>query len=96
MKLLKSRTWPVCNDCMRLWAAPLIRDLSGVSIRFTALFAASGPSRPLSVRAACADCIAVEVFGREATLGDEGFNGSGGGALSGSELSHLAVMVSDV
>lgn len=66
-------------------------------MRFTALFAASGPSLPLSVRAACADCIAVEVFGREAaTLGDDGFKGSGGGALSGSELSHLAVMVSNV
>jgi hypothetical protein len=35
--------------------------------------------------------MAVEVFGRDATLGedDAGFSGNGGGALSGSELSHL-------
>lgn len=34
--------------------------------------------------------MAVEVFGRDTMLGDEaGFNGNGGGALSGSELSHL-------
>jgi hypothetical protein len=35
--------------------------------------------------------MAVEVFGRDTTLGDDdaGFRGSGGGALSGSELSHL-------
>jgi hypothetical protein len=35
--------------------------------------------------------MAVEVFGRDATIGDDdaGFRGSGGGALSGSELSHL-------
>jgi hypothetical protein len=47
-------------------------------------------SRALSCKAACADCIALEVFGREAaTVGDDGLSGSGGGALSGSELSHL-------
>lgn len=40
--------------------------------------------------------MAIEVFGREATLGDDGFNGSGGGALSGSELSHLVLSVSNV
>lgn len=35
--------------------------------------------------------MAVEVLGRDTTLGDDdaGFRGSGGGALSGSELSHL-------
>jgi hypothetical protein len=33
--------------------------------------------------------MALEVFGREATLGEEGFIGNGGGARSGSELSHL-------
>lgn len=33
--------------------------------------------------------MADEVLGREATLGDDGFMGSGGGARSGSELSHL-------
>ncbi len=42
--------------------------------------------------------MAVEVCGRDVTLGDEaGFRGSGGGALSGSELSHLqAFMLTDV
>jgi hypothetical protein len=34
--------------------------------------------------------MALEVFGREAMLGEDGFMGSGGGARSGSELSHLA------
>ena len=47
-------------------------------------------SRAFSVKAACADCIAVEVLGRdEETIGEEGFIGKGGGARSGSELSHL-------
>lgn len=47
-------------------------------------------SRDLSVNAACADWIALEVFDREVRLGEEaGLRGSGGGALSGSELSHL-------
>jgi hypothetical protein len=48
-------------------------------------------SRAFSVNAACAVWMAVEVFGRDARLGDDeaGFRGSGGGALSGSELSHL-------
>ena len=38
----------------------------------------------------------LEVFGREATLGDDGFNGSGGGARPGSELSHLLLVISHV
>jgi hypothetical protein len=47
-------------------------------------------SRAFSVRAACADCIALEVLGLEAaTMGEDGFIGNGGGARSGSELSHL-------
>jgi hypothetical protein len=47
-------------------------------------------SRAFSVSAACADWMALEVPAREAgILGDCGFKGSGGGALSGSELSHL-------
>jgi hypothetical protein len=33
--------------------------------------------------------MALEVLGRDATLGEDGFIGSGGGARSGSELSHL-------
>ena len=39
--------------------------------------------------------MALEVFGREAAmLGEDGFMGSGGGARSGSELSHLKLLVS--
>lgn len=52
-------------------------------------------SRAFSVRAACADWMALEVFGREVMDGDDaGFKGSGGGALSGSELSHLSEDIS--
>jgi hypothetical protein len=87
--LLKSLTVPVWRDCIRLCAAPLIRERSGeVSMRFAALLI-NAFSLAFSVRAACADCIAVDVLGREARLGDDGFIGSGGGARSGSELSHL-------
>src|SRR3569833_927562 len=50
-------------------------------------------SRAFSVRAACADCMAVEVPDLEVpTLGDWGCKGSGGGARSGSELSHLFLL----
>lgn len=45
-------------------------------------------SRAFSAMAAWADWIAVDVPTRE-TLGDCGLRGSGGGARSGSELSHL-------
>lgn len=58
-------------------------------MRFAALLIKAF-SLAFSVRAACADCMALDVLGREATLGDDGFIGSGGGARSGSELSHLA------
>jgi len=72
-------------------------DLSGeASIRFAVLFATRAFSRALSVRAAWADWMAADAFGREETLGDDGFNGSGGGARSGSELSHLLYAISDV
>jgi len=38
-KLLKSRTFPVWRDCIRLWAAPLTKDRSGeASIRFAMAF----------------------------------------------------------
>jgi hypothetical protein len=33
--------------------------------------------------------MALEVLGRDVMLGEDGFIGSGGGARSGSELSHL-------
>lgn len=38
--------------------------------------------------------MAGDAFGRVVSLGEPGFNGSGGGALSGSELSHLRSHVS--
>jgi hypothetical protein len=65
-------------------------DRSGDSLRF-GWGLARNASRAFSVNAAWAVWIVVEVFGREVTIGDEeaGFRGSGGGALSGSELSHL-------
>jgi hypothetical protein len=74
-------------------------DLSGeASIRFAVLFGTRAFSRALSVRAAWADWMAADAFrfGREVTLGDDGFNGSGGGARSGSELSHLLYAISNV
>lgn len=49
-------------------------------------------SLAFSARAAWADWIARDVPGKllvGLTLGDWGFNGKGGGARSGSELSHL-------
>lgn len=33
--------------------------------------------------------MALDVFGRDVTMGEDGFIGKGGGARSGSELSHL-------
>lgn len=65
-------------------------------MRLATVFDTRAFSRALSVRAACADCMALDVFGRDATFGDDGFNGRGGGARSGSELSHLMLVVSDV
>ena len=92
-KLLRSRTFPVWRDCMRLWVASLISDRSGdVSARFVGEFVIYPFSRAFSVNAACADCIALEVLGRDVTVGEEGFIGNGGGARSGSELSHLDML----
>jgi len=57
-KELRSLTWPVCSDCMRLWAAPLIRERSGdASGRFRSgtMFVMYPLSRAFSVNAACAD-----------------------------------------
>jgi hypothetical protein len=95
MKLLRSLTLPVCKDCIRLCAAPFMRERSGDSMRFGGGGLFRKASRAFSVKAACADWMVVEVLGREVILGDEevGFRGSGGGALSGSELSHLWLYV---
>ena len=46
-------------------------------------------SRAFAVNASAAAAIFFEVFGFAAGLEDPGFNGNGGGARSGSELSHL-------
>lgn len=75
---------------MRLCAAPLIKDRSGeLSMCRGGGLVIYALSRAFSVRAACADLMALDVLGREATTGDDGFMGNGGGARSGSELSHL-------
>jgi hypothetical protein len=87
---LRSRTVPGCRDCMRRWDDPLANGLSGDGspIRF-ARTGTKALSRAFSVKAACADWIALEVPARDVRLGDCGLRGRGGGALSGSELSHL-------
>jgi len=53
-------------------------------------------SRAFSSNAFAAFAIAVDVPGRVVKLGEPGFSGSGGGARSGSELSHLANHVSGI
>ena len=89
-KLLISLTLPVCKDCILLCAAPLIRERSGECSGFlNGGLIMYWLSLAFSVKAACADFMALDVFGREATTGEDGFIGSGGGARSGSELSHL-------
>ena len=51
-------------------------------------------SRALSSSALAACMMAADVFGRVVRFGEPGFSGSGGGARSGSELSHLKRRVS--
>lgn len=46
-------------------------------------------SRALAVSASAAAAIEAEALGLAAGLAEPGFNGRGGGARSGSELSHL-------
>ena len=46
-------------------------------------------SRTFDVKASTAAAMLAEVLGLEAGLDVLGFNGNGGGARSGSELSHL-------
>lgn len=46
-------------------------------------------SRALEVSASAAAAIDADVLGLAAGLAEPGFNGRGGGARSGSELSHL-------
>jgi hypothetical protein len=66
-------------------------DLSGIGL---VVYELGTFSRFFSARAAAAACTVAETFGRVAGLFEPGFNGSGGGALSGSALSHLDFQVS--
>ena len=89
-RLLISLTLPVCSDCILLCVALLTSDRSGdVSKLRSGGLIMYALSRAFSVSAACATLIAFDVFGFEMTLGEDGFIGNGGGARSGSELSHL-------
>ena len=51
-------------------------------------------SRALAVKASAAAVMVAEVLGFVAGLKDPGFRGRGGGARSGSELSHLKLTTS--
>lgn len=86
---LRSRTLPGCSDCMRRWVPPLTSALSGEPSRRRPELWVLALSRARSLRAAWAFWIALEVPVREVSLGDCGLSGRGGGARSGSELSHL-------
>jgi hypothetical protein len=92
---LRSRTELGCSDCMRRWAAPFAKFLSGETsgVRFVRWCGTSVLSRAFSASAACADWMAGLVPAREVgATGDCGFIGNGGGARSGSELSHLSLL----
>lgn len=72
---------------MRLWYWPLISDLSGDLLGSGLVVYAL--SRALAVKASAAAATVAEVLGFVAGLDEPGFSGNGGGARSGSELSHL-------
>ena len=100
MSRLRSRTEPGCSDCMRRWTDPLgarSGDTSQTRLENaleTKALVTRALSRAFSVKAACADWMALDVPAREPMLGDWGLRGSGGGARSGSELSHLLILLS--
>ena len=75
---------------MRLWCG-LIRLFSGEALGIALVVYELGAlSRALAVISAAASSIRAEVLGLVAGLDEvPGFSGSGGGARSGSELSHL-------
>jgi hypothetical protein len=81
---------------MRLCVLPLIRERSGdlCGIGLVVYELAGKLSRAFSSSALAACMISADVFGRVVRFGEPGFNGSGGGARSGSELSHLNRRVS--
>jgi hypothetical protein len=76
---------------MRLCWAPLISDRSGdlCGSGLVVYELAGILSRAFSSSALAAFAMAADVFGRVVRLGEPGFRGRGGGARSGSELSHL-------
>jgi hypothetical protein len=77
---------------MRRCAAPLIKDRSGDLSGMAFVVYGLGPalSRALSCSACAAAAMVADVFGRVVGCGEPaGFNGNGGGARSGSALSHL-------
>ena len=75
---------------MRLCCAPLISDRSGDFCGIGLVVYELGMlSRAFSSKAFAAAAMWAEVFGRVVRFGDPGFSGRGGGARSGSELSHL-------
>ena len=85
-----------CNDCMRLCWFPFTRerseDLGGMGLVVYEL--AGRLSRAFSSSALAARMMAADVFGRVVSVGEPGFKGRGGGARSGSALSHLRRCVS--
>jgi hypothetical protein len=85
---------------MRLCVVPLISDFSGdlwasgMGLTVYELAGAAALSRAFSSSALAACMMRADVFGRNVRFGEPGFKGSGGGARSGSELSHLKWHVS--
>ena len=80
---------------MRLCWLPLIKDRSGDldGIGFVVYEFVGKLSRAFSSSAFAARIIAADVLGRVVSVGEPGFKGSGGGARSGSALSHLHTML---
>jgi hypothetical protein len=81
---------------MRLCCVPLMRDRSGdfCGMGLVVYELAGKLSRAFSSSALAACMMSADVLGRVVRFGEPGFNGSGGGARSGSELSHLCRQVS--
>ena len=72
--------------------APLINDRSGdfdSGIGLVVYELAGMLSRAFSSNALAAAAMWADVLGRVVMFGEPGFSGNGGGARSGSELSHL-------
>lgn len=100
-ELFKLFRLPVCSDCRRLCCGFLVGDLSGDLSCMALMVYGLMPelSRALSASACAAAATCADVFGRVGErFGLAGFSGRGGGARSGSELSHLCLpsrLVSD-